>query len=155
MIWMAEIKEEKAQGEQKPEIAEGPKAEKKEEPKAAKKEEPKAEKKEEPKAAKKEEPAKRDEKPAKGEKKGQKEEPKEEKVLTVSLKGALKAPRSKRAKIAVRILKQQLTRHIKRDVLVSTELNSKVWAHGIERPPRKVKARVEITKDKAIAYPME
>jgi ribosomal protein L31E len=108
--------------------------------KEEKKETAKADKKDEKKGAKKDD---------------KKEEKKEVKMVSLSLRGAICCSRTKRAKAAMRVLKEQLKRHVKRDVLISAELNALIWRRGIEHPPRKVKARVEITKDKATAYPVE
>lgn len=141
-----EEKKEEAPIEKEP-VNEEKKAEpKKEEKKEEKKPE---EKKEETKKEEKKESKKSDKK------KEEKEEIIEEKIVSVSLREAWKAPRTTRTKAAVRVLKEQLKRHVKKDVLISKELNMKVWEHGIQRPPRVVKAKVQITKDKAIAYPME
>ncbi len=154
-----EEKKEPVKEEKKAELV---KEEKKEEPK---KEEKKPEPKEEPKKEEKkiwktvkeklekDETKKTDKKDSKKEDK--KDEIIEEKIIAVSLKEAWKAPRTTRTKAAIRVLKKQLKRHAKKDVLISKELNMKLWEHGIQRPPRVVKAKVQITKDKAIAYPME
>ena len=89
----------------------------------------------------------------KEEKKAAKEEKAVEKVLTLSLKDAWKAPRTQRARGAVKVLKIQLKKHIKREVLIDKTLNQFVWANGIQTPPSKVKVKVKITKDSAIAFP--
>jgi large subunit ribosomal protein L31e len=94
--------------------------------------------------------------PKKEEKKeAKKEEKAVEKILTLSLKDAWKAPRTQRARAAVKVLKVQLKKHIKQDVSIDKSLNSFVWAKGIQVPPSKVKVKVKITKDSAIAYPVE
>ncbi|NYZ79675.1 60S ribosomal protein L31 [Candidatus Micrarchaeota archaeon] len=85
-------------------------------------------------------------------KKELKEEKFEEKFLTLSLKDAHKAARCGRARKAGKVLKAQLKKHIKRDVLVDKSLNEAIWARGMRTPPTKIKVRVRITKDKATAY---
>jgi large subunit ribosomal protein L31e len=94
--------------------------------------------------------------PSKEPKKDAKPEEKfEEKMLTVSLRDAWKAPRTKRASAAVKVLRQQLRRHTKKEGKISLALNHAIWARGIQKPPRTLKLKVRITKDAATAYPVE
>lgn len=55
----------------------------------------------------------------------------------------MKKPKHKRAKKAVTALKEFLIRHMKIDdpknLLIGTELNKKIWEHGIKNPPTKLK----------------
>lgn len=97
-------------------------------------------------APKKEEPKKEAKKP---------EEAIEEKVITISLREAWKAPRQKRAKAAVRVLKEQLKRHIKKDTKLELSVNKALWKRGIRNPPRKIKLSVKVYKDFARAYFVE
>ncbi len=117
--------EEEKRKEEKIEAKEGKKAEVKKE------EKPKEEKKEE---AKKE------------------EAPLEEKVLTLSLRDAWKSPRPKRAKAAVRVLKEQLERHLKKPVKLDVSINKAIWKRGITNPPRKLKLRAKIFKEFARVF---
>ena len=75
-----------------------------------------------------------------------------ERVLTLNLKRyILRASRFKRAKKAVKALRDLLTRHSKAKVVkISTRLNQYIWSRGIKKPPTKVKVRI-IKKDN-IAY---
>ena len=51
-------------------------------------------------------------------------------------------PRNKRAKKAVRFLREFMERHFKPESLViSQEVNEAIWARGIQKPPRKLKVR--------------
>jgi large subunit ribosomal protein L31e len=84
----------------------------------------------------------------------------EERFYTIPLQKALVRPPKKRAPRAMSLIKVFVTKHMKLDVkiseedeaeelpqlIVSPEVNEKVWSRGIEKPPRKIKTRV--TKDK-------
>ena len=144
----AKIKEEEKAEKKKEETAEAKVEEKKPEPKAEAKPEAK--------------PEKAEAKPAKGEKKPEAkkelkkpEEVLEEKVITLSLREAWKAPRNRRAKAAVRVLKEQLKRHIKKDTKLELSVNKAIWKRGIKNPPRKIKLNVKVYKDFARAYFVE
>ena len=70
------------------------------------------------------------------------------------------APPNKRAPRAMRILKSFITRHMRlearkeereeeeesKKLIVSNEVNERIWSRGIEKPPRKI--RVRAAKDK-------
>ncbi|MGC9346304.1 MAG: 50S ribosomal protein L31e [Candidatus Bathyarchaeales archaeon] len=83
----------------------------------------------------------------------------EERIYTIPLGKAWIAPPNKRAPRAVRIIKAFLTRHMKleahgegeeeeepKKLIISNEVNERVWRRGIEKPPRKI--RVRAAKDK-------
>ena len=81
----------------------------------------------------------------------------EEKIYTIPLSRAWISPRKKRAPRATRILKNFIYRHMKikteaeegeeaERLVVSNEVNEKIWSSGIEKPPRKI--RVRAVKDK-------
>jgi large subunit ribosomal protein L31e len=146
----------------KADVAKEVKAKIKEEEKAEKKKEETAETKVEEKKPE----SKAEAKPAKEEKKPEKkpeakkelkkpEEVLEEKVITLSLREAWKAPRNRRAKAAVRVLKEQLKRHIKKDTKIELSVNKAIWKRGIKNPPRKIKLNVKVYKDFARAYFVE
>ncbi|MFH0986598.1 MAG: 50S ribosomal protein L31e [Candidatus Micrarchaeota archaeon] len=82
-----------------------------------------------------------------------KDEKTEERILTVSLRKAWNAPRTKRSKAAMHQLREQLGKHLKREITIDKTLNSVIWARGITRPPSKVKVRAVMTADSAVAYP--
>jgi len=70
------------------------------------------------------------------------EEEKESRIYTVPLKKAYYVPRYKRAKKAVKILREFIRRHMKAErVIISQRLNEKIWSRGIEKPPRRVKVK--------------
>jgi large subunit ribosomal protein L31e len=72
-----------------------------------------------------------------------------ERTYTIPLRREwLKSVKYKRAKKAVRAIKEFLMRHMKADaenVKIGRYLNLIVWAHGIKNPPSRVK--VNVTKD--------
>ena len=70
----------------------------------------------------------------------------EERIYTIPLRRAWISPRKKRAPRATRLIKSFIQRHMKPEVLiVSNEVNERIWSRGIEKPPRKI--RVRATRD--------
>lgn len=74
------------------------------------------------------------------------EEPEEEiideRIYVVPLAKARHGPRNKYAKKAIRYLREYMMRHFKPESLViSQEVNEKIWERGIQKPPRKLKVR--------------
>jgi large subunit ribosomal protein L31e len=88
------------------------------------------------------------------------EEVVEERFYTIPLGKAWVAPRNKRAPRAVRIIRDFIKRHMKleaerkgedeevksKKIVISSEVNEKIWSRGIQKPPRKI--RVKAVKDK-------
>jgi len=71
-----------------------------------------------------------------------KEEIIDERVYIIPLAKARKGPRNKRAKKAIRYLREYMMRHFKPEALViSQEVNEAIWSRGIQKPPRKLKVR--------------
>ncbi len=97
---------------------------------------------------------------AKPKKKKKEEEIVEERTYTVPLSRALVRPPKKRAPRAMQLIKIFVTKHMKLEMkvseeeeeeelpqlIISKEVNEKIWDRGIEKPPRKI--RVRATKDK-------
>ena len=93
-------------------------------------------------------------------KKKKKEEIVEERFYTIPLQKALVRPPKKRAPRAMQLIKIFVTKHMKLEMkvseeeeeeelpqlVISKEVNEKIWGRGIKKPPRKIKTR--ITKDK-------
>lgn len=73
--------------------------------------------------------------------------PKEEEIIDertyiVPLYKARHGPRTKWAKKSVRYLRKFMTRHFKPEALIiSQDVNEKIWSRGISKPPRKIKVR--------------
>jgi large subunit ribosomal protein L31e len=82
----------------------------------------------------------------------------EEKIYTIPLGRAWISPRRKRAPRAIRLIRSFIHRHMKikteveemeeeaERLVISNEVNEKIWSRGIEKPPRKI--RVRAAKDK-------
>ncbi len=97
---------------------------------------------------------------AKPKRKKKEEEIAEERFYTIPLQKALVRPPKKRAPRAMSLLKIFVKKHMKLEMkvdeeeeaeelpqlIVTQEVNEKIWGRGIEKPPRKIKVRV--TKDK-------
>jgi large subunit ribosomal protein L31e len=90
-------------------------------------------------------------------KKTEEEEIVEENFYTIPLGRAWISPRKKRAPRAMRIIKSFVKKHMKlrteaegeeeaERLIISNEVNEKIWGRGIEKPPRKI--RVRAVKDK-------
>jgi len=66
----------------------------------------------------------------------------DERIYVIPLAKARRGPRNKRAKKAIRYLREFMERHFKPESLViSQEVNEKIWSRGIQKPPRKIKIR--------------
>jgi large subunit ribosomal protein L31e len=100
-----------------------------------------------------------EEKPPSREEKAEEEEIVEERVYTVPLGKAWIMPPRKRTPRAMRMLRAFITKHMKleakkegeeeeepRTLVISNEVNEKMWERGVEKPPRKI--RVRAAKDK-------
>jgi large subunit ribosomal protein L31e len=71
----------------------------------------------------------------------------EERLYTLNLRKVFITPRKKRAARAIRLIKEFIKRHMKpEEVLITNEVNKRVWARGAEKPPRKIK--IKAVKDK-------
>jgi large subunit ribosomal protein L31e len=86
----------------------------------------------------------------------------EERFYTIPLGKAWLMPPNKRAPKAIRIIRDFIKRHMKLEarkegeeeeeaepkrLIISNEVNEKVWSRGIEKPPRKIRVRVARDKD--------
>jgi len=106
-------------------------------------------------------PVEEEAKPPPREEKVEEEEIVEERIYTIPLGKAWIMPPNKRAPRAVRKIKSFITKHMKLEVrgareeeeaeepkrlVISNEVNERVWGRGIEKPPRKI--RVRAAKDK-------
>jgi large subunit ribosomal protein L31e len=111
--------------------------------------------------AEEEEAEEKQEKPAKKKKKGEEEEIVEERVYTIPLGKATVRPPKKRAPRAMQLIRAFVTKHMKVEmhlgeeeeegelprVIISSEVNEKVWGRGIEKPPRKIRVRAAKDSD--------
>ena len=131
-----------------------------EEPKAEEAPEEKPEAVEEAEEKKEELAEEKKAKKPKKEKAAEEEEIVEEKFYTVPLGKAWITPPRRRAPRAMRMLKSFITKHMKLEsrketeeeeeevsrLIISNEVNLRMWSRGIEKPPRKI--RVRAAKDK-------
>jgi large subunit ribosomal protein L31e len=99
--------------------------------------------------------------PARG-KKEEEEEIVEERIYTVPLGKAWIMPPRKRAPRAMRMLRSFMIKHMKlearrkeegeeeeepKNLIISNEVNERIWARGIEKPPRKIRVKAAVDKD--------
>ncbi|MFX1589180.1 MAG: 50S ribosomal protein L31e [Promethearchaeota archaeon] len=71
-----------------------------------------------------------------------KEEIIDERIYIIPLAKARKGPRTKWANKSVRYLKEFMERHFKPEsLIISQEVNERIWSRGIQKPPRKLKVR--------------
>lgn len=66
----------------------------------------------------------------------------DERLYVIPLAKARNGPRNKRAKKSLRYLREYMNRHFKPEsLIISQEVNEKIWERGIQKPPRKLKVR--------------
>ena len=69
-------------------------------------------------------------------------------TYTVPLGVAFEAPRYRRSKVAIRIIREFAIRHMKAtDVSIAEEVNKQVWSRGIKNPPRRITLDMERDED--------
>jgi large subunit ribosomal protein L31e len=109
----------------------------------------------------KEAPAPAEEEEAKPpKKKKEEEEIVEERIYTIPLGKAWVRPPKKRAPRVMHMIRAFITKHMKLTMrveeeeekelpklVISKEVNEKVWGRGIEKPPRKIRVRAAKDKD--------
>jgi len=99
---------------------------------------------------------KKEEKGKAGEQEEQKKEGREEKPkfkverdYVVPLRKVYWLGRNRRAKRAVRVLREFVLRHTKAErVVLDGEVNEAIWARSIKKPPRRLAVHVGVTEDK-------
>ena len=58
------------------------------------------------------------------------------------------APPYRRAKVAIRMIKEFTTRHMKaKDIKIKTDVNKLIWKRGIRHPPRRIRLEMERDED--------
>jgi large subunit ribosomal protein L31e len=69
-------------------------------------------------------------------------------TYVVPLGIAYEAPRYRRSKAAIRIIKEFATRHMKAtEVSISEEVNEEIWARGMKSPPRRITVDMKRDED--------
>lgn len=100
-------------------------------------------------------------KPPKRKRKEEEEEFVEERIYTIPLGKAWVRPPKKRAPRAMHMIKAFIVKHMKLAMrveeeeeaeelprlIISADVNQKVWSRGIEKPPRKIRVRAAKDKD--------
>ena len=67
----------------------------------------------------------------------------DERIYVIPLAKARNGPRNKWAKKSIRYLREFMNRHFKPEsLIISQEVNERIWERGIQKPPRKLKVRV-------------
>ena len=76
----------------------------------------------------------------------------DERIYTVPLRKAYwTGSRLRRSNKAVRVLRQFVERHMKpEELLIQPEVNERIWARGIEKPPRRVRIRATKNSDNLV-----
>ncbi len=71
---------------------------------------------------------------------------------TVPLRRAFEAPKYRRTKVAVRLIREFTTRHMKaNEVKIDKEVNALLWSRGIGNPPRRIKLEMERDEDGVVS----
>jgi large subunit ribosomal protein L31e len=66
----------------------------------------------------------------------------------VPLRRAFEAPKYRRAKVAVRIIREFTIRHMKAtEVKIEKGVNELLWSRGITNPPRRIRLEMERDED--------
>ena len=72
-------------------------------------------------------------------------------LLTVSLTPVYDKPRTRRAKAAISFLKSYAKKHTrKQKIVIADSLNTHIWKTSIGKPPRKIRLKIKIMKEKAL-----
>lgn len=68
----------------------------------------------------------------------------DEKIMNITLRKTKMAPRTKRAKRAIKEIRANVVRHMKTtedNVWIDHRLNEAIWARGIQNPPLHIKVK--------------
>ena len=70
----------------------------------------------------------------------------------VPLRRAFEAPKYRRTKVAIRIIREFTTRHMKAtEVKIDKEVNILLWSKGITNPPRRIRLEMERDEDGVVS----
>jgi len=71
-----------------------------------------------------------------------------ERIYTIPLGRVMIAPRHRRAKRAINIIREFAKKHMKsEEVKISEDLNLIIWRMGIRRPPKRITVKMERDED--------
>jgi large subunit ribosomal protein L31e len=74
-----------------------------------------------------------------------------ERIYTIPLREAKKAPRSKRTQLAVKSIREFVSRHMKNEtVKLDRALNEEIWATGMKNIPPRIKVKASTQGDGSI-----
>jgi len=77
-----------------------------------------------------------------------------ERIYQIPLGKVYERPRTKRAPLAIRLIKKFIARHMGTDlekVWIDRSINETVWARGIQKPPRKIRVKaVKFPEDELV-----
>jgi len=80
----------------------------------------------------------------------------EEKIYTIPLLRAKMAPRTRRAKKAVRLVREFLAKHTKAEIIkIDKSVNEAIWARGLRKVPSKIRVKAVKIEDEVWAYTPE
>lgn len=77
----------------------------------------------------------------------------EERILTIPLRDVQRAPRTKRAPAAIKLIKEFVKQHMKakeENVWIDPLVSEFLWSRGIKNPPRKIKVKVIKFEDELV-----
>lgn len=70
----------------------------------------------------------------------------------VPLGVVFEAPPYRRAKVAIRVIREFTTRHMKAtEVSIAEEVNRLIWKRGIKNPPRRIKLEMDRDEDGVVS----
>jgi len=73
-----------------------------------------------------------------------------EQVYTIPLRAVKAAPRWKRSKRAMSLIRKYLTKHMKTDpsqIKIDKTVNEKIWERGSQKPPSSIRVRAAKFED--------
>jgi len=80
---------------------------------------------------------------------GKKEEIKIREMIINIRKYVIKAPLQRRAKKAIKVLRELIKKVVKKDnIKISAKLNEYIWARGIKKPPTKIPVKIIEKEDR-------
>jgi len=72
----------------------------------------------------------------------------EERIYTIPLRRAWIVPRKERTPKAIKVIRSFIRKHMKTEsIILSSEVNEKIWSRGIEKPPRRIRVRAAKNKE--------
>ncbi len=81
-----------------------------------------------------------------------------EQIYTIPLREVKEYPMWKRSNKAIKVIREYLSKHMKVDedkIKISAGLNENVWAHGIQKPPNKVRVKATRSEEGVTAELVE